>query len=56
MERAAEELRRRRDAIADQHGLEPSLIAPRGTIDALVADQSQGNALLVAWQRDLLEL
>ena len=56
MERAAEELRRRRDAIADQHGLEPSLIAPRGAIDAVVADESQGSALLVPWQRDLLEL
>ncbi len=56
MERAADELRRRRDAVADQHGIEPSLIAPRGAIDALVADQSQGNALLVPWQRDLLEL
>ena len=56
MERAAEELRRRRDKVADQHGLEPSLIAPRGAIDAVVADQNQGSALLVPWQRDLLEL
>jgi ribonuclease D len=56
MERAADALRRRRDAIADQHGLEPSLIAPRNAIDAVVADESQGSALLVPWQRDLLEL
>ena len=56
MERAAEELRRRRDAVADAHGLEPSLIAPRGAIDALVADESQSDALLVPWQRSLLEL
>jgi ribonuclease D len=56
MERAAEELRRRRDVVADQHGLEPSLIAPRGAIDALVADESQSDALLVPWQRSLLEL
>jgi ribonuclease D len=56
MERAAEELRRRRDAVADQHGLEPSLIAPRGAIDAVVADESRREALLVPWQRDLLEL
>lgn len=56
MERAAEALRRRRDAVADQHGLEPSLIAPRGAIDALVADQSRSDALLVPWQRSLLEL
>jgi ribonuclease D len=56
MERAAEELRKRRDMVAHQHGLEPSLIAPRGAIDALVADQSQADALLVPWQRSLLEL
>jgi ribonuclease D len=56
MERAAEELRRRRDAVADEHGLEPSLIAPRGAIDALVADESRSDALLVPWQRSLLEL
>src|SRR2546423_1497480 len=46
----------RRDAVADQHGLEPSLIAPRGALDALVADDSRTEALLVPWQRDLLEL
>jgi ribonuclease D len=56
MERAAEELRRRRDAVADVHGLEPSLIAPRGALDALVADESRTESLLVPWQRDLLEL
>jgi ribonuclease D len=56
MERAAEELRRRRDAVADQHGLEPSLIAPRGALDAVAADGSRTEALLVPWQRDLLEL
>src|SRR6266404_4569580 len=56
MERAAEELRRRRDAVANVHGLEPSLIAPRGAIDALVADESRSDALLVPWQRSLLEL
>lgn len=56
MERAAEELRRRRDAVADQHGLEPSLIAPRGALDALAADETRLETLLVPWQRDLLEL
>lgn len=56
MERAAEELRRRRDAVADKHGLEPSFIAPRGALDAVAADQSQSTSLLVPWQRDLLEL
>ncbi|MEY2506140.1 MAG: ribonuclease [Verrucomicrobiota bacterium] len=56
MERAAEELRRRRDAVADAHGLEPSLIAPRGALDAVAADGSRTESLLVPWQRDLLEL
>jgi len=56
MERAAEELRRRRDAVADAHGIEPSLIAPRGTLDAVVADERQTETLLVPWQRDLLKL
>src|ERR1041385_7897402 len=56
MERAAEELRRRRDVVADQHGLEPSLIAPRGALDALAADETRLETLLVPWQRDLLEL
>jgi ribonuclease D len=56
MERAADELRKRRDAIAHEHDLEPSLIAPRGALDALVADESRTESLLVPWQRDLLEL
>lgn len=56
MERAAEQLRRRRDAVADEHGLEPSFIAPRGALDAVAADESQSTSLLVPWQRSLLEL
>ncbi len=56
MERAAEGLRRRRDAVADVHGLEPSLIAARGAIDAVVADESCSESLLAPWQRSLLEL
>ncbi|MEY2497167.1 MAG: ribonuclease [Verrucomicrobiota bacterium] len=56
MERLAEELRRRRDAVADEHGLDPSFIAPRGALDALAADESRSTTLLVPWQRSLLEL
>ena len=55
-ERAAEALRRRRDAVADKHGLEPSFIAPRGALDAVAADESRSTALLAPWQRSLLEL
>jgi ribonuclease D len=56
MERAAESLRRRRDAVADEHGIEPSFIAPRGALDAVAADASRSEMLLTRWQRDLLKL
>ena len=56
MEKAAEALRRRRDAVADEHGLEASFIAPRGALDAVAADESSSTTLLVPWQRSLLEL
>jgi ribonuclease D len=55
-EKAAEALRRRRDAVADEHGLEASFIAPRGALDAVAADESRSTTLLVPWQRSLLEL
>ena len=56
MEKAAEELRRRRDAVADEQGLDPSFIAPRGALDAVAADETRSDILLVPWQRNLLEL
>ena len=56
MERAAEALRKRRDAVADEHGLEPSFIAARGALDAVAADHEHGLSLLTPWQRDLLQL
>jgi len=56
VERAAELLRRRRDAVATEHGLEPSFIAPRGALDALAADQTRSQMLLAPWQRSLLQL
>jgi ribonuclease D len=55
-EKAAEALRRRRDAVADEHGLEASFIAPRGALDAVAADESRSTTLLAPWQRSLLEL
>jgi ribonuclease D len=54
MERAADEMRKRRDAAAHELGVEPSFIAPRATIDAIAADGSRSDQLLVAWQRKLL--
>lgn len=52
--RRAEELRRRRDKSADELGLEPSFIAPRGTLEAVAADGTRAISLLVPWQRELL--
>ena len=56
VERAAEALRKRRDAMADAHGIEPSFIAPRGALDAVAADESRSETLLAPWQRNLLQL
>jgi ribonuclease D len=56
MERAAENLRKKRDVIAEQLGLDPSFIAPRATVESIAADQSRSQALLVPWQRGLLEV
>src|SRR5213594_4020091 len=46
-----EELRRRRDKSAEELGLEPSFIAPRGTLEAIAADDRRATSLLVPWQR-----
>jgi ribonuclease D len=56
MERAAEEMRRRRDQAARALGIEPSFIAPRATIDAIAADDTRAEQMLVPWQRQLLGL
>jgi ribonuclease D len=52
--RRTEELRRRRDKSAEELGLEPSFIAPRGTLEAIAADRARAASLLVPWQRVLL--
>ena len=52
--RRTEELRRRRDKSAEELGLEPSFIAPRHTLEAIVADRTRAEKLLVLWQRELL--
>ena len=54
--REAEELRRRRDKAAKQLGLEPAFIAPRATLEAIAADKTRAESLLVPWQRQLLEI
>jgi ribonuclease D len=52
--RRAEELRRRRDRSAEELGLEPSFIAPRGALEDIAANESRATILLVPWQRELL--
>ncbi len=52
--RRTEELRRRRDKSAEELGLEPSFIAPRHTLEAIAADRTRAEKLLVLWQRELL--
>jgi ribonuclease D len=56
MEKAAEDLRKRRDALAEELGIEASFIAPRATMESIAADGTRTNTLLVPWQRDLLQL
>jgi ribonuclease D len=56
MERMAEDLRRRRDVVAEKLGLDPSFIAPRATVESIAADEARSSVLLVPWQRELLEL
>src|SRR6266576_2376639 len=54
MVRRTEELRQRRDKSAKELGMESSFIAPRGTPEAITADQARAASLLVPWQRELL--
>jgi ribonuclease D len=52
--RRTEELRQRRDKSAEELGLEPSFVAPRGSLEAIGADNARAASLLVPWQRELL--
>src|SRR5437667_921583 len=52
--RRAEELRRRGDRAAKELDLEPSFIAPRGTIEAIATNETHATTLLVPWQKELL--
>ena len=56
MERLAEELKTRRDSVAKELDLDPAVIAPRATLEAIAANQNENDALLVPWQRELLSL
>jgi hypothetical protein len=45
-----------RDHAAKDLHVESSFIAPRATLEAIAADQSRADALLVPWQRELLRI
>ena len=50
-----EKLRQNRDHAAKDLHIEASFIAPRATLEAIAADPSRADALLVPWQRELLQ-
>ena len=56
MNNEIEELKRRRDQIAEELKLESAFLAPRATLEAIVTDRKQADDLLVPWQRKLLGL
>jgi ribonuclease D len=51
-----EKLRQNRDHAAKELHIETSFIAPRATLEAIAADPSRADALLVPWQRELLDI
>ena len=51
-----EKLRHNRDHAAKELHVEASFIAPRATLEAIAADSSRADALIVPWQRDLLKM
>ena len=51
-----EKLRQNRDHAAKESQIEASFIAPRATLEAIGADASRADSLLVSWQRDLLRI
>jgi ribonuclease D len=55
-DKRVEELKRRRDMRAQELEIEASFVAPRSALEAIAADESRGETLLVEWQRDLLGL
>jgi hypothetical protein len=51
-----EKLRQSRDHAAKELHIESSFIAPRATLEAIGADESRAETLLVSWQRELIKL
>ncbi|HWB59853.1 MAG TPA: HRDC domain-containing protein [Chthoniobacteraceae bacterium] len=53
-ERRFLELKKKRDAAATGLNLDPSLIAPKATLEALAADPAAASERLLPWQQELL--
>jgi ribonuclease D len=51
-----ETMKRMRDARATELGLDPSLLAPRAVMEAIATDADAAPALLLPWQREVLDL
>ena len=51
-----EKLRQNRDHAAKELHIEASFIAPRATLESIAADPSRADALLVPWQRELVNI
>jgi ribonuclease D len=49
-----QELKRKRDIVASELRLDPALIAPKATLEALAADAGAAEERLLPWQRELL--
>jgi ribonuclease D len=56
MIKRVEKLRANRDHVAKELQIEASFIAPRATLEAIAADPSRAEALLVPWQRELIDV
>jgi ribonuclease D len=56
LDKKVEALKKRRDQHAAELQIDPAFIASRSTLEAIAADESLGQTLLVDWQRELLEI
>jgi ribonuclease D len=56
MLRRTDELKARRDRVAEKMKLEPNLLAPRAALEAIASDKASAETLLAPWQREVLEL
>ena len=50
------ELKQKRDAVAAQLQIDPSLIAPKAVLEALVINLEEGRAKMMPWQSALMDL